>query len=144
MSTEPSSSNTYSLPTTLHSTPRNSWKQRLNILKPASTSNSPNDVQIDSNNTLNRAPTGTSAKSNHVPKWYKVRLFRGMINDFRRRAPFYWSDWTDAWDYRVVPATVYMYFAKFVYSSIYNTKSWPVSSILPALAFSLDMWVFSI
>ena len=48
-------------------------------------------------------------------KWWKIRLFRGMINDVRRRAPFYWSDWTDAWDYRVVPATVYMYFAKYVY-----------------------------
>ncbi len=33
-----------------------------------------------------------------------------MINDVRRRAPFYWSDWRDAWDYRVIPATVYMYF----------------------------------
>jgi hypothetical protein len=31
----------------------------------------------------------------------------------RRRAPYYWSDWADAWDYRVVPATVYMYFAKY-------------------------------
>jgi len=39
-----------------------------------------------------------------------------MINDIRRRAPFYWSDWKDAWDYRVVPATVYMYFAKYVSS----------------------------
>ena len=33
-----------------------------------------------------------------------------MINDVRRRAPFYASDWRDAWDYRVIPATVYMYF----------------------------------
>jgi hypothetical protein len=49
-----------------------------------------------------------------VPKWWKIRLFRGMMNDVRRRAPFYWSDWRDAWDYRVVPATVYMYFAKYV------------------------------
>lgn len=32
-------------------------------------------------------------------------LFRGMVNDIRRRAPFYMSDWTDAWDYRVVPST---------------------------------------
>ncbi|KAF2797287.1 hypothetical protein K505DRAFT_235880 [Melanomma pulvis-pyrius CBS 109.77] len=56
--------------------------------------------------------------------WWKTQLFRGMINDIRRRAPFYWSDWKDAWDYRVVPATVYMYFA----------------NILPALAFSLDMF----
>ena len=46
-------------------------------------------------------------------RWWRIRLFRGMINDVKRRAPYYWSDWTDAWDYRVVPATVYMYFAKY-------------------------------
>ncbi|KAL2803067.1 HCO3 transporter family-domain-containing protein [Aspergillus granulosus] len=57
-------------------------------------------------------------------KWWRIRLFRGMIDDVKRRAPYYWSDWADAWDYRVVPATVYMYFA----------------NILPALAFSLDMF----
>jgi hypothetical protein len=28
-----------------------------------------------------------------------------MINDVKRRAPYYWSDFADAWDYRVVPAT---------------------------------------
>ncbi|KAF7520379.1 hypothetical protein G7054_g12794 [Neopestalotiopsis clavispora] len=57
-------------------------------------------------------------------KWWKIHLFRGMINDIHRRAPYYWSDFADAWDYRVVPATVYMYFA----------------NIMPALAFSLDMF----
>ncbi|KAL2020003.1 hypothetical protein VTK56DRAFT_9003 [Thermocarpiscus australiensis] len=56
--------------------------------------------------------------------WWKIRLFRGMVNDVRKRAPYYLSDWTDAWNYRVVPATVYMFFA----------------NILPALAFSLDMF----
>lgn len=56
--------------------------------------------------------------------WYKTTLFSGMVNDVKRRAPFFWSDWKDAWDYRVVPATVYMFFA----------------NILPALAFSLDMF----
>ncbi|KAL2256260.1 hypothetical protein VTK26DRAFT_1923 [Humicola hyalothermophila] len=56
--------------------------------------------------------------------WWKIHLFRGMVNDVRKRAPYYWSDWKDAWDYRVVPATVYMFFA----------------NILPALAFSLDMF----
>ena len=82
-----------------------------------------------------------------MPKWWKIRFFRGMINDVRRRLPFYLSDWTDAWDYRVVPATVYMYFAKYVLS-IFNARklndiilenSANFSSILPALAFSLDM-----
>ncbi|RAH77519.1 hypothetical protein BO86DRAFT_392546 [Aspergillus japonicus CBS 114.51] len=65
-------------------------------------------------------PTSPASPS----KWYRVHLFRGMVKDVKRRAPYYWSDWTDAWDYRVVPATVYMYFA----------------NILPALAFSLDMF----
>ncbi|KAI0897804.1 HCO3 transporter family-domain-containing protein [Annulohypoxylon nitens] len=57
-------------------------------------------------------------------EWWKIHFFRGMVNDLRRRAPYYWSDWLDAWDYRVIPSTVYMYFA----------------NILPALAFSLDMF----
>ncbi|EEP82646.1 hypothetical protein UREG_07511 [Uncinocarpus reesii 1704] len=61
---------------------------------------------------------------NTSDKWWKIRFFQGMKNDIRRRAPYYWSDWKDAWDYRVVPATIYMYFA----------------NILPALAFSLDMF----
>lgn len=52
--------------------------------------------------------------SRRQPRWWKIRLFKGMIDDVKRRAPYYWSDWVDAWDYRVVPATVYMYFAKYV------------------------------
>lgn len=67
-----------------------------------------------SNRLENTASRGTrSSKPPRAPKWWKIRLFRGMINDVRRRAPYYWSDWKDAWDYRVVPATVYMYFAKY-------------------------------
>ncbi|KAL5604129.1 hypothetical protein BROUX41_002118 [Berkeleyomyces rouxiae] len=54
----------------------------------------------------------------------KPALCQGIVRDLRRRVPFYVSDWRDAWDYRVVPATVYMFFA----------------NILPALAFSLDMF----
>ncbi|KUI52783.1 hypothetical protein VP1G_00161 [Cytospora mali] len=70
------------------------------------------------------APRSHSGSTAHTPKWWKIRLFQGMITDIRRRAPYYWSDWKDAFDYRVVPATVYMYFA----------------NILPAMAFSLDMF----
>lgn len=55
---------------------------------------------------------GPDSEYEEEEKWYKIQLFRGVINDLKRRAPFYLSDWTDAWDYRVVPATVYMYFAK--------------------------------
>ncbi|PYH41351.1 anion exchange family protein [Aspergillus saccharolyticus JOP 1030-1] len=69
-------------------------------------------------------PYDNTASATADDKWYHVHLFRGMVKDVKRRAPYYWSDWTDAWDYRVVPATIYMYFA----------------NILPALAFSLDMF----
>ncbi|KAJ5582405.1 hypothetical protein N7535_001025 [Penicillium sp. DV-2018c] len=63
-----------------------------------------------------RASLNASAHSAQS-KWWHVHLFRGMVNDIKRRAPYYWSDWTDAWDYRVVPATVYMYFAKYARSA---------------------------
>ncbi|KAF2403567.1 hypothetical protein EJ06DRAFT_504742 [Trichodelitschia bisporula] len=76
---------------------------------------------LQRHNTLGSRGTGASKRS----RWWKIHPFRGMVKDVRRRAPFYVSDWVDAWDYRVVPATVYMYFA----------------NILPALAFSLDMFV---
>ncbi|PYI10201.1 hypothetical protein BO78DRAFT_306302 [Aspergillus sclerotiicarbonarius CBS 121057] len=93
-------------------------------LRPASTSSRShhsNNPRHEPSPALSREPTHQSSRPE---KWWKVHLFRGMVQDVKRRAPYYWSDWTDAWDYRVVPATVYMYFA----------------NILPALAFSLDMF----
>lgn len=72
---------------------------------------------------LRRASLSASTQSSQS-KWWRIRFFRGMINDVKRRAPYYWSDWTDAWDYRIVPATVYMYFAKYVWSffSFFNSS----------------------
>lgn len=63
--------------------------------------------------TQDSAPHSYSGSTSRSPKWWRIHLFRGMISDIRRRAPFYWSDWKDALDYRVVPATIYMYFAKY-------------------------------
>ena len=60
------------------------------------------------------APDPEGSRPHAPDPWWKIRLFSGMANDLRRRLPFYASDWLDAWDYRVVPATVYMYFAKYV------------------------------
>lgn len=68
--------------------------------------------------TRGRAQASSSA-STKTAKWWRIRLFRGMINDIKRRAPYYWNDWTDAWDYRIVPATIYMYFAKYVGAWLY-------------------------
>lgn len=58
------------------------------------------------------------------PNRRKLRLFQGMTEDVKRRLPYYLSDWQDGWDYRVLPATIYIFFA----------------NVLPALAFSLDMF----
>ncbi|KAK9477074.1 HCO3 transporter family-domain-containing protein [Lipomyces japonicus] len=56
---------------------------------------------------------------------FRFNLFRGMKNDVSKRLPFYAADWTvDAWNYRIIPATIYMYFA----------------NVLPAIAFALDMF----
>ncbi|APA07849.1 hypothetical protein sscle_03g026190 [Sclerotinia sclerotiorum 1980 UF-70] len=132
------SSNPYSLPSPLpHNAtssstraPQNistakAWRNRFNSLATSDTnSTSHNTEAMDEHNGLQTANTNTSTRSRHIPKWYKIRWFKGMADDVKRRAPFYLSDWTDAWDYRVVPATIYMYFA----------------NILPALAFSLDMF----
>lgn len=46
-----------------------------------------------------------------------------MRNDIRARAPWYWSDWMDAWNYRVIPSTWFIFFA----------------NVLPGIAFSLDL-----
>ncbi|KAG6887776.1 hypothetical protein C0992_010785 [Termitomyces sp. T32_za158] len=58
----------------------------------------------------------------------KVFLFfkslgSGIVLDIRARAPWYISDWKDAWNYRVVPATALIFFA----------------NVLPGIAFSLDL-----
>ncbi|KAI9834096.1 MAG: hypothetical protein M1819_003381 [Sarea resinae] len=58
--------------------------------------------------------------------WRQYRILRpgrGMYHDIKRRLPYYWSDITDGFTYRVCAATVRMYFV----------------NILPALAFQLDM-----
>jgi hypothetical protein len=105
----------YSLPHSLqhasdaHS-PRQSWRNRLGFRQAAATPDEPAaGTRAHGESVLHRTP---SARSQRRARWWKVRLFRGMVADVRRRLPFYWSDWADAWDYRVVPATVYMYFAK--------------------------------
>ena len=94
------------------------------------TSRERQDVQ---SHEVSRAPTTASSRSKK--KWWRIKLFRGMINDARRRAPYYWSDWRDAFDYRVCPATVYMYFTK------YGPQSIKVSSY-HSLAMNYDSFPF--
>ncbi|EEB06144.1 HC03 family inorganic anion exchanger [Schizosaccharomyces japonicus yFS275] len=60
-----------------------------------------------------------------LQKWTTgCRPFSGMLRDLKRRLRYYKSDWTDAWDYRVLPASINIYFA----------------NLLPELAFALDMF----
>lgn len=57
----------------------------------------------------------SSEQSQSVSKFRRFRIhpFRGMWKDIHRRLPYYPSDWTDAWTYRVIPSTIDMYFKKY-------------------------------
>lgn len=52
--------------------------------------------------------TDSSNTTRKKQAWY-IRWVKswgsGMKNDIVKRLPYYKSDWTDAWNYRVVPAT---------------------------------------
>ena len=48
----------------------------------------------------------------------------GIYNDIRSRLHYYKSDFTDAWNYRIIPATVFIFF----------------TNLLPAIAFAQDMF----
>ncbi|KAJ7366550.1 HCO3 transporter family-domain-containing protein, partial [Mycena albidolilacea] len=61
-------------------------------------------------------------KSRAVIDWIRA-LGSGVVSDIRSRAPFYLTDWSDAWNYRVIPATALIFFA----------------NVLPGIAFSLDL-----
>ncbi|KAJ7645644.1 HCO3 transporter family-domain-containing protein [Mycena polygramma] len=61
-------------------------------------------------------------KSGFALGWIRG-LGSGVVSDIRSRAPFYLSDWSDAWNYRVIPATALIFFA----------------NVLPGIAFSLDL-----
>ncbi|OBZ71230.1 hypothetical protein A0H81_08573 [Grifola frondosa] len=61
---------------------------------------------------ISRSPSVT-LRSNKTRTWFQdIRIGSGIIRDFRSRLPYYASDWTDAWNYRVVPAIVLIFFAK--------------------------------
>jgi len=52
-----------------------------------------------------------------------LRIGAGILNDIRSRIPYYASDWVDAWNYRVVPATTLIFFAKYGFSSAERSDS---------------------
>ncbi|KAF3317350.1 hypothetical protein TWF173_011002 [Orbilia oligospora] len=86
------------------------------------------------NNDLAREKTHESAYEPRNPytyigargwrKYRPLRPFRGMYHDIKRRLPYYPSDFTDAFTYRAVASTIRIYFV----------------NLLPALAYTLDMY----
>lgn len=90
------------------------------------------------------AATSTTVKIPPVRLAWLRGLGSGIRNDVRARAPWYWSDWRDAWNYRVIPATALIFFAKWVIYYIaqllFSAHSYShVPSVLPGIAFSLDL-----
>ncbi|RXK37225.1 anion transporter [Tremella mesenterica] len=68
-------------------------------------------------NSHRQGPTRTTSP------WSISNIGSGIRKDISSRLPYYLSDWTDAWNYRVIPSTAFIFFA----------------NILPGLAFSLDL-----
>ena len=60
-----------------------------------------------------RSPSATLCRNKKgLPSWTPTFIGRGIVSDLRARAPYYASDWLDAWNYRVIPAIVLIFFAK--------------------------------
>ena len=62
--------------------------------------------------------------------------------DVKARLPWYRSDWTDAWNYRVVPAMALIFLTKCVFRLLcilQKTDCGFSSSVLTGIAFSHDL-----
>ncbi|KAJ4337446.1 hypothetical protein N0V95_008336 [Ascochyta clinopodiicola] len=82
---------------------------------------------VEKQNKLKKVSTTESYTFQNQRGWRRWRILRpgrGMYHDVKRRLPYYWSDITDAFTYRVFASTVRMYFI----------------NVLPAIAFTLDMY----
>ena len=70
---------------------------------------------------------------------------KGMRNDVRARAPWYGSDWVDAWNYRVIPSTWVServcQIRHQIQKLMIESKFIFFANILPGIAFSLDLIV---
>ncbi|RGP71900.1 hco3- transporter family [Fusarium sporotrichioides] len=90
----------------------------------------PNDIEPGDSSggaTLTQEKTNLSYSYDNRKGWRRWRIFhpgRGMYHDVKRRLPYYWSDITDAFTYRVIASTIRMYFV----------------NLLPAIAYTLDMY----
>ena len=62
--------------------------------------------------TSRSSSTTLRRKKKTFPRWFPTFIGRGIVRDIRARTPYYASDWIDAWNYRVIPAIVLIFFAK--------------------------------
>jgi hypothetical protein len=68
-------------------------------------------ISLSSSSTMQNRNRGILARL-HLAGLLRVKIGAGIVRDIRARAPWYWSDWKDAWNYRVLPATALVFFAK--------------------------------
>lgn len=81
-------------------------------------------ISISSSSTMQNRPKNRGILARiHLADLLRVKIGAGIVRDIRARAPWYWSDWKDAWNYRVLPATALVFFA----------------NVLPGIAFSLHL-----
>jgi hypothetical protein len=99
-----------SSPTVIQRTLSNTGTSSLRPHEPAALERSEpgyQDVSAEASVTIRATPSQTGRFA-----WFG-KLGGGIMLDIRARAPWYISDWTDAWNYRVVPATALIFFAKY-------------------------------
>src|ERR1700729_3068555 len=96
--------------------PQNPWAHTTPIHKlPQWISTKPQDEMPQETSAVSSGRTSQTLRDERSRKhrpWWLPRLGAGIFNDVRSRLPWYKSDWTDAWNYRVVPATALIFFAK--------------------------------
>lgn len=91
--------------TLLHPTVSPAQVDRQPHPRPHSHSQPPSEPQFDVRDSTRTSLRQSQRKKGPIWKRLVKGIGSGMRNDVRNRAPYYWSDWTDAWNYRVVPAT---------------------------------------
>jgi boron transporter len=70
-------------------------------------------ISSSSSSTIQNRPRNRGIPTSlHLAGLLHVKIGAGIVRDIRARAPWYWSDWKDAWNYRVLPATALVFFAK--------------------------------
>lgn len=73
------------------------------------------DLPSTTGRRLEETTTRDSYTYQNQKGWRRFRMLRpgrGMYHDVKRRLPYYWSDITDAFTYRVFASTIRMYFVK--------------------------------